>query len=370
MVRILYISSFGQLRGGGQISLLNLLRGLDKKRFSPVLLCPERGDLGEAASALGIPVEVIKIPSFKSLNLPRIIQVWHKLCRLVRKYEIQIIHTEGLRETFYAALLCFFYPIRLVWHVRVAWRSWLRDRILFYLSDQIICVAQATAERFKGCLGSKKKIEIIYNGVDLEEFNPQRRYLGIKKRYDIPEDCRVVGTIGRLDPDKRAEDLIRSIPSVQETFPKTRFVIVGDDNRGYYQKLKQLAEDLKIVSQVVFTGALKDVQGLLSVFDLFVLPTINKEGISRAILEAMALAKPVIATKVGGNPETVEDKITGILIPAKKPELLAQTIISLLKDRERAEEMGQAGRRRVEKLFSLKTNVARTEKVYLNLIRR
>lgn len=149
-------------------------------------------------------------------------------------------------------------------------------------------------------------------------------------------------------------------------FPGLKFLIAGEGKKEYKNNLIKFANGYRMEKNIIFTGFREDIPEIMKGLDIFVLPS-HSEGLSRTILEAMASAKPVIATEVGGNPEAIEDGVTGILVPAKEPDKLAEAILKLVKDREKRERMGVAGRERAEKLFSIEENVRKIEELYQKL---
>jgi glycosyltransferase involved in cell wall biosynthesis len=146
-------------------------------------------------------------------------------------------------------------------------------------------------------------------------------------------------------------------------------MIVGEGNSAYREKLEELSKNLGLSGTIVFTGFREDIPRIMNMLDIVVLSsTTHLEGLSRVIIEAMASSKPVIATNSGGNPEAVEDGATGLLVPPEDPNRLAKSILILIKDKTKRNQMGEAGRKRAEKLFNIEKNVFRIEKVYEELL--
>ena len=148
--------------------------------------------------------------------------------------------------------------------------------------------------------------------------------------------------------------------------PIIKFLIVGDG--PLKAELEKLSNGLNIRQNCIFTGFRQDIPDILSAIDMLVMSSLY-EGMPMVILEAMAASKPVIASKVGGIPEMVRDGETGILVPPKDVDALAEKIIVLLKNKDKARQMGLAGRRRVEEEFDVNIMVRKTEEVYQELIR-
>jgi glycosyltransferase involved in cell wall biosynthesis len=232
--------------------------------------------------------------------------------------------------------------------------------IMNFLASKVVAVSQGEKRLLiqRGARGGK--ISVVYNGIDLSPYRKPEDPSILKSELDIQKELPIVGTVARLTPVKGLIYFLRSIPTVLAASPNTRFIIVGG---GFLQKsLEEEANKLGIEKNVIFTGFRQDVPSLLKFFDIFVLPSL-KEGLPFAIIEAMATAKPVIATDVKGNREVVEDGISGILVPPKNPQSLAKAIINLLQDKERAKKMGNEGFSRAEQIFSSEKFIQNLEDV-------
>jgi sugar transferase (PEP-CTERM/EpsH1 system associated) len=198
-----------------------------------------------------------------------------------------------------------------------------------------------------------RKVRTIYNGVDTERFAPGDR-AAARQALGIPGDWAVAGTIGRLDPVKDQAGLIRAFAQTTNA-GKSALVIAGDGpSRGH---LEAVIKELGVGDRVRLLGERDDVPAILHALDVFVLPSLG-EGISNAILEAMATGLPVIATRVGGNGELVRDGITGRLIEPRRPEVLAEALTGYLGDPVRARSHGAAGRERAVGEFGLERMLA------------
>jgi glycosyltransferase involved in cell wall biosynthesis len=206
-----------------------------------------------------------------------------------------------------------------------------------------------------------RRVGVTYNGID-----PGRR-AGIAQRaaarelLGLPEAAFVAGTVGRLDPVKNLHLLLQTHAFLVSKHPHVRTVIVGDgDERA---SLEAHARSLGITDSVTFAGYRSNVRELMAAFDVYV-NTSSYEGVSLTILEAMATALPVVATRVGGNPEVVIDQETGLLVPAIARSL-ADAIGGLVHDERRRRVLGDAGRFRVKRHFSITRMVEEYASVYL-----
>jgi glycosyltransferase involved in cell wall biosynthesis len=201
------------------------------------------------------------------------------------------------------------------------------------------------------------RIIAIGNGANLKKFDLgllDRARHRIREELGLPLGADVVGIVGRIVERKGFVEFVHSMPRVLDAEPGTRFLIVGDalpsDNDSVKDEVKRLVESFRIKDKVVFAGLRLDIAEVLSAMDVFVLPS-YWEGMPGVVLEAMAMARPVVTTRVRGCREVTVDGETGILVPPRDVEALADAIIRLLSDKELAHRMGLAGRKRVEERF-------------------
>ncbi len=367
---ILYTSLSGEMLGGGQRSLLLLLERLDRTKFKPYLVCPSQGGLIKKAEVLGIETRALKMKGVKSLNILATAAAVFKLKKLIRRKEIHLVHSDSPRQAFYAGLAARLTRTPFVWHARVSTpEKKSLEKFLFNHAHKIIAVSEATGQRYHGFESFDEKVTVILNGVDLVEFGPKPVDRKLKQEFKIRDDQLLVGTLGQLIPGKGQEVFLNAAARITEQAPKVTFMIVGDGNHAYRKKLEKLCADLGLSGKVLFTGFREDIPRIMNALDIVLLPsTTHLEGFSRVILEAMASAKPVIATDSGGNPEAIEDGVSGILVPAGDSDRLAASLLDLVQDEDKRKRMGTAGRQRAEQLFSIEKNVSRIEKIYEELL--
>ncbi len=217
----------------------------------------------------------------------------------------------------------------------------------------------------------KNKVSVIHNGIDLEAFEKELFHFSTQEKQKIrsqlfgagPDDT-VLLTIAALHPRKGLKYLLRAMKKIAEQKNNTKLVIVGEGPEK--NDLIKLSEKLKIREKVKFLGHQENIPKLLKSSDLFVLPSV-KEAFGLVLLEAMAAQLPVVATKVGGIPEIVDDRKTGFLVQPKDYDALAQTILALLNNRPLMEKLAFLGHHKV-KQFDIRTMVEKTKKVYHNVL--
>jgi glycosyltransferase involved in cell wall biosynthesis len=255
--------------------------------------------------------------------------------------------------------------IPLIWHVRVPLPDNFLDRFLVLFSSRIVAVSRIVKRRFAWL--KKDVVETIYNGVDTRKFSPGLAQDDVRKKFHINSEDTVIGTVGRLSPEKGLEYLISAIPDVVNVYPRTKVFIVGNGDDKYRLSLQEKVKELELSSRIFFVGFYEDVPQVLRCMDIFSLPSLF-EAFNRSLLEAMACGLPVVATAVGGNVEIVQDGVNGLLVPPSNPRALAIAITELLKDIEKARKMGLEGKLLVEENFSIDINVRKIEKLYLQIL--
>ena len=368
-INVLYLTT-GLNVGGAEKALSRTVALLDRKSYNPIVCSLlERGPVAGEIEENG--VQVFSLGARTKADLAIIPKLFH----LLREEKIHIIHSYLFHPNLLGRLVGRFagIPIVISSERGMGTEGRLRlmlNRLTAPLVDKIIAVCEAVRNFAIKEIGiSPDRLVTIYNGVDLSEYSKDPnsgRTEEIKRELGIALAHKVVGTVGHLEPEKGCEYLLQAAPQVSAQDGKVTFLLVGDGSQR--AKLENLAEDLGISSNVIFMGYRNDIPRILSVMDIFVLPSLY-EGLPNALLEAMAACRPVVATQVGGIPEVVVEGETGFLVPPRNSEALADAIGMMLRDKERAAQMGLAGRKRVERFFSAETMVAKTEELYEGLIR-
>jgi glycosyltransferase involved in cell wall biosynthesis len=365
-IKILYLHNISQI-SGGERSLLNLWENLDRNRFEPILIVPDEGELSKAAKRMGIGVAFLEVPQLSPLNMIPIFKAASGLSNFIRLQRINVIHSYSPRNNILSAMVGKLSNVPVIWHERnlIYGNEVDRSKQFFALADRIICNSKAVAKRFNG-INDTSKVRVIINGVNIGQFRPQEQ--GELKHKLKLDGFKIVGMVANLNKRKRVSFLIEIAALVIKQYTDVRFLIVGGEfpSEGGRQlkDLQDQAERLGVKDHVLFTGFQDNVGPYLNVMDVFVHVT-EKEACSRAILEAMACAKPVLAVNEGGNSELIDDNKTGLLIDALDKERFAKEIIALLNDPSKCLTMGQEGRQRVINLFDVKTNAEATQNVYL-----
>lgn len=238
------------------------------------------------------------------------------------------------------------------------------------MPDRVICVSEGVgrvAARREG-LASDPKLRVIHNGVDIpERFGEPDAVRRKRAELGIQPGERVIGVVTNLNrPVKGVEYLIKATPTILRAVPEARFLIFGDG--PLRPDLEASARELGVASRITFMGFRSDVRDWYQLFEISSLTSLS-EGLSVTILESMAFGVPVVATRVGGNPEIVVDGRTGLLVPPREPVAFAEAVIGLLRDRNRLARMGEHARQEVQR-FSTKAVAQRYDAVYREVARQ
>jgi glycogen(starch) synthase len=228
------------------------------------------------------------------------------------------------------------------------------EKKLMKRSNALIAVSTYTKEELTEFYDiAEEKIHVIYNGVDVEKFKPNKDRAGLRRELGLEEEQKIILFVGRLYRRKGLDTLLQSIPKVIQNFKDVKFVISGEGFKQNKEKLLKLTKKLNIANSVSFVGYFPDekLPGLYAASDVFVLPALY-ENFPFAILEAQATGLPVISTRVGGIPELVTNNKNGLLVEPANSDQLTETMISLLQNPAFAEELGRRGRRLVEEKFA------------------
>jgi glycosyltransferase involved in cell wall biosynthesis len=216
----------------------------------------------------------------------------------------------------------------------------------FITNSTASAYAMVTSRHFRA-----RKVDTVHTGVKKNCRDWTLEAHAIRTQFAIPPCAKIVGSVAAFQPYKGQCYLLDTIPAIRDRFPSVKYMLVGDGETK--KDLEEVARSRGLTPTVVFTGYYPaDVRGIISAFDVFVLPSVY-EGLPYVVLEAMSLAKPVIATDVAGIPEQVENGVSGILVPSRDPGLLTDAIARLLGNEQEAQRMGIEARKRVERHFSV-----------------
>ncbi len=360
--------------GGTERQVVNLVRGLDVSKFELHLACFKRwGEFLEEIETLTIPISEYRI---NCLYNPQTVRQQLRFAGFLRRNRIQVVHTYGFYSMVFAV------PAARLARVPVVVAS-VRDtgelltplqkrvqKFVCQFADSILVNAEAVREWLIAERYNAKNIQVIRNGISLDRFERADSGATIRQELGLPPHVPLVAMLSRLNRLKGGEYFLQAVSALASRFPEARFLIVGDVGAGdpaYKETLEREVVRLGLGGRVLFTGFRLDIPKLLSEVSLSVLPSLS-EGLSNVLLESMAAGVAVIATRVGGNPEVIEEGVTGLLVPPGDSQALAGAMSLLLETPELARRYGQAGKRRIAEHFYLGQMVRQTEQHYLKLL--
>lgn len=349
--------------GGIRRHVSDLLTHLDRQRFTPTLFAPKDFEPDRlipnlARHSVAIGAATRPLPDYRAAS---------HLAQLLRQ-NTDIVHAHGLRGAVvggFAARMAHL-PYLFTVHNLLPKMNLVQSVIFRSLAKKaarIIAVSEAVALTLEQNGVQREQIAVIPNGVDLsQEPTASER---IRAELGIPTTARVVLGLGRLSPEKGFDVLIKAFSSLQPRLHEVYLIIAGDGQEA--TALKQQAATLG--DRVRFPGYTAQTAPLFAVADLVVVPS-RQEGQGIVPLEAMAAGRTVIASRVGGLVETVQEGRTGLLFPVEDAQALSAAMETLLNDPDRCAAMGRAGRTRVEQEYSLQKQIERTEAIYHDVFRR
>lgn len=380
--------------GGAEINLFYLLHGLNGEQFSPVVVVPYEGPLTERLKEMAVQYQVIPRSKFISTStyiLGRKIfnplavvydffvflpTIW-KLRRFLKREKIDIVHTNSMLAHIYGSIAAKIAGIPCIWHMQdiVDPKMVLgiaRKAVVFLgaiLPGKIVVVSKAVGQMVTG--RSIQKVQVVYNGTDIEKFSPEIDGSGIRKEFKIAADEFVVGIVGQLVKWKGHAEFLKAASAVVRSLPNTKFLIVGDTTFGYKDykdELIQLADELGISSKVILTGNRNEIPSVIRAMDVMVHASLKPEPFGLVIVEGMASGIPVVASNRGGPLEIIENGKDGFLVNPEETDMLANKIIELLKDQSLRQKIAEAARKKVVEQFSIKNFVTQFQKIYLEVL--
>ena len=362
--------------GGTERHVVNLARELDSSQFELYLACFEKaGQFLHELESLSIPITEYRISSF--FNFQAIRQQF-RFASYLRRHKIQVVHTYGFYTTVFAVpaaklarVPVVVVSIRDVGEQLTA-RQLMVQRMACRLADSVLVNAEAVRQWLIDNKYRADNIQVIRNGIDSGRFDKPADRSSIREELGLPPHVPLVAMIGRINPLKGVEYFLEAAASVAKSFPDARFLVIGDcvpTEIAYREELKRKAALLGFGKRIVFTGFRLDIANLLSQISISVLPSLS-EGLSNVLIESMAAGVPVIATRVGGSPELIENGTSGLLVQPANSAELASAMSLLIQEPEFARRLGEAGKRRIREQFSLRKMVRSTEQYYLEMLER
>ena len=375
-IKVLHIVT--KLRGGGGGNTLLSAAGMDRGRYDAWILAAPGGELWDQAEQLG--VRSVKLPRLReTISLFDDVSTYRALVRLMRRERFSVVHTHMAKAGVLGRLAARRTGVPIVIHTFHAfpWHDhmspgrrrayvWM-ERFARRFAHRFVAVSPRVArEAVEMRVAPPGTVVVVPSGVELD-LVPSAPDPLVRSELGIAGDAPLIGTVGRIVKQKSPLDFVRMADLVRRERPDARFVWVGDGNEAEGMEDEARAEAERLGVDIMFTGYRNDAPRLAASFDVFVIPSIY-EGLGRALTEAMAAARPVVATAVNGVPDLVEPAATGLLSPPNDPGSLATNVLWLLAHPEAARRMGQRGRDRVLATFDPGTMCRGLDELYSGLL--
>ncbi|HEY8551224.1 MAG TPA: glycosyltransferase [Vicinamibacterales bacterium] len=359
----LHIDTARTWRGGQNQALLTVL-GLRSLGHRTVLVAHPRGELRRRASE---GPDLIPLAPRGELDLAA---AW-RLARILRGLKPAIVHAHDPHGVAMGAAAIGYGTVGTPAPILVASRRVdfaLRlnalSRWKYRQVRAFLCASECIRQMLLAQGMPADRVVTVHEGIDLQHVDAAPP-VSVRETFWLPHNAPIVGCVGALVEHKGHRHLIRAAAQIVHELPDARVVILGEGELR--PELTQLIRELGLERHVLLPGFRPDVLSLMKTFDVFVMPSIT-EGLGTSVLDALACRRPVVASRVGGIPEVVEDGVTGLLVPPRDPDLLAEAIVRLLQDRELADRLASTGRQRVEERFTAERMVEETVAVYRRLL--
>jgi glycosyltransferase involved in cell wall biosynthesis len=360
-VRVVEVLATGS-NGGAQEHLFGLMSRMDRDYYDASVVALSGGSAVRKLQRNGLDVTVLDEPDDQAavraltthlaLVQPDVIHTHMYRADVVGTLAVRALRESGRRAP---------YVISTVHSSRV--RSHADRELLRQLTpdmDQLIAVSKSIERKIADEHRTGAPVRLIYNGVDLQRYDHQGP-VTLSEEFGLEPGSKVVGVVARLEPEKGHQTLIEAWPHVLRAVPAAYLLIVGEGSRREF--LEEWAAAHKVAHRVVFTGRRDDIPAVTAGLDVAVLPS-WREAQGLSILEAMALSRPVVASDVGGIPEMIEDRVTGLLVEHDNPVALADAIVRLLADPPFAERIAKAGHDLAHDRFCIELMVKAIEQIY------
>ena len=368
-IKVLYVQPNSEI-GGSDICLLRMVQALDKELFEPLVVVPKDGPLVPAFEREGATVRFLAMKQLRTLPSPayqagylgRFGPTVLALKDLITSEQASIVHTNSL-YSLYGAWAARLAGRPHVWHIReippnIPVARQALARAVEGLSASVVSMTEACQHSLFG-KRRPANATVLYEGISLTEFHEDVSGLRIREALGVGARVPLVGFVARLDPWKGLDVFLRAAALIRERFPDAHFLVAGGAPKGferYETKMRALTACLGLSSCVHFSGwqfGQADIPELMASIDVLSHTSINPEPFGLVLIEAMAMSRPVVATRMGGPLEIVADGISGVLTAPGEPRENADAICRLLADPALCRQIGLAARKRVEEMFPI-----------------
>ncbi len=365
---IFYITPSVELLGA-RISLVELLRHLDRSRYRPVVVCHRYGPLIDRLKEINVETRIVRFGNWRKAKYWPIIPFAIREMVLLGKLEkAALFHSNEFWSFPYARLTANRLGIPAFSHFRCSRtpQQIPPRKIKNYLlpkADLLIAVSKAQQRLFKDFPEMSDRITVVHNGVDFEQFD-KADGAGFRREIGVAPNSALFGIVGPVSPHKGVEEFIRAAKIICQSRPDDKFVIVGPERpHAFAMEMQDLVRKLRIEDKILFTGFRSDIPEIMSALDILITPS-RVEAFGRVILEAMSAGTAVVASQVGGIPEIIDRPEIGVLVPPESPEKLAAEVLNLIQDIPRKQKIIEAAREHIRNHFSIAQHTRQIERIY------
>lgn len=371
-IRILFLIDQLCEPGGTERVLLNIVRGLPAERFSCSIATFRLDSRIPLFQQLPCPVHVIPLRRTYGISG---MKAAIELRNLINREQVSVVHSFFETSDLLGGLVAKLCRVPALISSRrdMGILRSRKHRLAYALVNRLFDEVHAVSEQTRQyCIDTDgldpRRVVTLYNGVAIDGAESADADRALLEIGGLEPGAQVVTTVAHIRQVKGIDVLLRAAAEVRRRRPRAVFLVVGDNHQpAHFKELVELRQALGLAQSVRFCGASENVFGILKTSDVFCLPS-RSEGLSNALLEAMACGLPCVATDVGGNAELVEHGRTGLLVPPEDPESIAKAILYLLENRGEAREMGASGRKLVEQRFTTESMIRHLEKRYEHLL--
>ncbi len=365
---VAFVHGIGEI-GGAERELLVCLDRLPRLGIRPLVVCPAEGPLLKKVTALGVDTHSVPFPTWRKFwEWPWRREAVRRLRSVIEHARPSLLHVNDiwwLPQTLRAVEGL---GIPVLGHVRQEIDP-LKVRLYeLPAADAVLTVSHAVETSVRSGGVKPERVYVLHSGLDLSSVPASLDGADFRRRQGIPLTVPLLGTVANLFPRKGYDVMCRALSLLRSRRPDVQYLIVGTGDAGYEAALRKLVVSLGLEGQVHFAGFQEPVYPALAAMDVYVHPAVM-EGFGIALLEAMAMARPVVATTTGGIPDIVVHEETGLLVAPGDPEALASAIGVLLENADRRTLLGKNGRRRVESLFTIDAMMAKLSACYEGVLK-
>lgn len=376
-IKLLHISrptEFGLYR-----FLMDLIKYTDKDRFEIVMACPEQGPLLKDLRNEGI--RVIPIEMRREINFVDDIKSFFSILHMLKKEKWDIVHTHCSKAGFLGRIAARLVGIPVIIYTPNSWyfdeplpsikkKFYIfLERFAAYFGDRIVTVTEEERkEIIRKKIAKPNQIITIYDGIDIDFLKEDVCIGDLRGKLGLTHDDKIVGMIARLVPQKSPLDFVRAADKVLKIIPDVKFIIVGDG--PLREKVESLCQQLSIEDKVILVSTCherRDINKFFNLIDISVL-TSSYEGLPLVALQSMYLKKPVVITKVRGIAEVIENNKDGLIVPISDINAIAQAIIFLLRNEDRARQIGVIAHEKVKEYFTAEKMARKYEELHTDIL--